>query len=53
VKLSCKEGIDWGKTIVYFTLAFEIRCKPLRDFYKHLFSDYGLELLLVVPVENK
>jgi len=47
VMLSSGEGIDWGKTIVYFPLAFGIRCKPLRDFYKHVFSDYGLELLMV------
>jgi len=49
VKLSCRERIDLGKSYCLFPLVFEIRCKPLRDFfYNHLFSDYGLEKLLVI-----
>jgi len=46
-KLSCGEGINLGKSYCLFPLDFEIRCKPLRDFFhNHLFSDYGLEHLL-------
>jgi len=47
VKLSRGEGIDWEKNYCLLFVAFEMRCKPLRDFYKHVFNDYGLKLLLV------